>query len=167
MQEILPEPHEDCGWVFAGEGVATRMYDGTCCLLQEGKFYKRREIKKGIPLPFGFIQADFDEVTGKTVGWVEIEPTNREDKWHMLAFREGMEDGTYELLGPKIQGNPEGLTEYVLFKHSQAKEYLYIPRTFRGLREWLSVMDIEGLVFHHSDGRMAKIKKKDYGLRRR
>ena len=27
---ILPEHHPDCEWVFAGEGIATRKYDGTC-----------------------------------------------------------------------------------------------------------------------------------------
>jgi hypothetical protein len=41
------------------------------------------------------------------------------------------------------------------------------PRTFNELREWLSGMDIEGIVFHHPDGRMAKIKKRDFGIRRK
>lgn len=167
MREILPEPHKGCGWVFAGEGVATRKYDGTCCLISGGKLYKRREIKAGSPLPFGFIQADADdEVTGKVVGWVAAEPS-AEDKWHFSAFKEGMADGTYELLGPKIQGNPEGFTEHVLLKHSEAEVFADVPRTFDGLREWMRERDIEGLVFHHADGRMAKIKKRDYGMKRK
>jgi hypothetical protein len=37
---------------------------------------------------------------------------------------------------------------------------------FDGLRAWLAERDIEGLVFHHSDGRMAKIRKADFGLAR-
>jgi len=36
-----------------------------------------------------------------------------------------------------------------------------------GLREWFKGRDIEGLVFHHPDGRMAKIKKRDFGLKRK
>jgi len=36
-----------------------------------------------------------------------------------------------------------------------------------GFREWLKGRDIEGLVFHHPDGRMAKIKKRDFGLKRK
>ena len=28
---VLNEPHPDCVWVFGGAGVATRIYDGTCC----------------------------------------------------------------------------------------------------------------------------------------
>ena len=34
-------------WVVAGEGVALRKYDGTCCLIKDGKFYKRYELKAG------------------------------------------------------------------------------------------------------------------------
>jgi hypothetical protein len=163
MKEILPEPHKDCGWVFAGEGVATRKYDGTCCLVESGKMYKRREIKNGTPPPYGFVEADHDEVTGKIVGWVPVDPANAEDKWHIAAFKEGMKDGTYELLGPKIQGNPEGLTEHVLLKHSEAEQFADVPRTFDGIREWMEGRDIEGIVLHRPDGRMAKIKKRDYG----
>jgi len=35
------------------------------------------------------------------------------------------------------------------------------------LRDWIKPLDIEGLVFHHPDGRMAKIKKRDFGFRRK
>lgn len=41
------------------------------------------------------------------------------------------------------------------------------PRTFEGIREFLRWREIEGIVFHHPDGRMAKVKKKDYGMRRK
>lgn len=167
MREILPEPHKDCAWVFTGEGVATRKYDGTCCLIEGGKLYKRREIKVGAPVPADFVQADADEVTGKIVGWVPVDAASTEDRWHMAAFKDGMADGTYELLGPKIQGNPEGLAEHVLLRHSEAEQFAGVPRTFDGLREWMANKDIEGLVFHHPDGRMAKIKKRDYGHKRK
>ena len=40
------------------------------------------------------------------------------------------------------------------------------PRTFAELRRWLAGQDIEGLVWHHPDGRMAKIKRRDFGLER-
>lgn len=164
MCEILPEPHPDCAWVFAGEGVATRKYDGTCCLIEGGKFYKRRELKDGTKSPQDFVLADYDAVTGKAVGWVLVDDG---DKWHLAAWKDGLLDGTYELLGPKIQGNPEGYREHVLLKHSEAEQFVDVPRTFEELREWLVSRDIEGLVFHHPDGRMAKIKKRDYGLGRK
>ena len=34
-------------WVIAGEGVATRKFDGTCCLVRDGKLFKRYEVKAG------------------------------------------------------------------------------------------------------------------------
>jgi len=165
MQEIVPIQNSSCYWVFEGEGVATRKYDGTCCLIDNGKLFKRRELKQGSPVPVEFVKADFDEVTGKTVGWMPVTP---DDKWHIAAFKEGLPDGTYELLGPKIQGNPEGFADHRLLKHSDAERYELkdVNRTFLGLREFMMDKDIEGLVFHHSDGRMAKIKKRDYGLKR-
>lgn len=166
MREILNEPNLKCQWVFDGEGIATRKYDGTCCLIEGRKLYKRREIKKGAPIPIGFVHADADEITGKVVGWVEVDPSNTENKWHIEAFKVGMQDGTYELLGPKIQGNPEGFSEHVLLKHSEAEQFQDVPRTFDGLKEWMKDRDIEGIVFHHPDGRMGKIKKRDFGQKR-
>lgn len=47
MSRVVNEPHPDCAWVIAGEGVATRKYDGTCCMVREGKLFKRRELKGG------------------------------------------------------------------------------------------------------------------------
>lgn len=167
LKAILNEPNPSCAWVFDGEGVATRKYDGTCCLVQGGKLYKRREIKKGNPVPPDFMQADYDEVTGKTVGWVPVDENNAEDKWHIEAYRADMTDGTYELLGPRIQGNPEGSLEHKFLKHSQAQKYKDVPRTFDGLGDFLALRTIEGIVFHHPDGRMGKIKKRDYGMPRK
>lgn len=165
MSDILPVQHEDCGWVFDGVGVATRKYDGTCCLIASGVFYKRREIKKGRSIPTDFKPADYDKVTGKTVGWVPVSDI-ADDRWHNAVFAEVLGDGTYELCGPKIQGNPEGYASHVLIKHSSAEIYIEVLRTFEGIRNFLETKNIEGLVFHNPDGRMAKIKKRDYGMKR-
>lgn len=174
MKELLNEPHPDCDWVFNGEGVATRKYDGTCCLIKDGALFKRREIKIGKKVPDEFIIADADDNTGKMMGWMPTSTDNPEDKYHIEGFidayaEEGgeIEDGTYELLGPKIQGNPEVRKEHTLLKHSEAHQYKNVPREYEVLKEWLKDKDIEGLVWHHPDGRMAKIKKKDFGLKRK
>lgn len=66
-----------------------------------------------------------------------------------------------------MQGNPDGYDTHVLVKHSEAEQYAGVPRTFTGLRDCLADKDIEGLVFHHPDGRMAKIKKRDFGQPRK
>lgn len=165
MSELLDEPHPDCLWVFEGEGVATRKYDGTCCLIMNGKLYKRREYKQGKSSPDDFIQADYDSVTGKSVGWLPVYDGDAGDKWHLDAFRAGMADGTYELVGPKVQGNPEKYQFHTLIKHGGEMEFSP-PRDIFSLRLWLDEVDIEGIVYYHQDGRMGKIKKSDFGLTR-
>jgi len=164
MKKILREKSIGCEWVFDGEGTATRKYDGTCCKVDRCQYWKRREIKKGQPTPEGFKIEDYDKITGKTVGWMPVVESN-EDQWHMEAWDAGAtpDDGTYELCGPKVQGNPEGFDSHVLISHQKATQYEGILRTHEGIALFLEKMDIEGLVFHHPDGRMAKIKKRDYG----
>lgn len=160
-------------WVLAGEGLATRKFDGTCCLFRDGKLYKRYERKSGGIAPLNFEPAnEVDEITGKQQGWVPI-GKGPEDQWHREALenrktsfpRDPMIDGqTYELCGPKIQGNPEGENRHELLKHGSVG--LEVPRDFNGIREFLKVYDYEGIVWHHPDGRMVKIKAKDFGMRR-
>ena len=163
---VVDQIHAGCEWVFAGEGVATRKIDGTCCLVKDGMLFKRRELKERQLAPDGFFLEDYDPVTKKTVGWVPV-GDGEEDKWHREAWNalEYRMDGTCELVGPKVQGNPEEYAEHTLVYHSECEVY-NPPLTFEAMREWLSGKDIEGLVWHHSDGRMAKIKLRDFGLQR-
>ena len=156
-------------WVAAGEGFPTRKVDGTCCLVRGGKLYKRFELKSGRLEPRGFERAqEPDPVTGDCPGWVPV-GDGPEDRWHRQAFDITaclLPDGTYELCGPKVQANAEGYLEHVLLRHG----YLLAPdtpRTFEGLRNYLEAEDLEGIVWHHPDGRMVKIKKKDFGFKRR
>lgn len=162
---VIDEIHAGCEWVLNGDGVATRKLDGTSCMVRDGKLYKRRELRKGEPHPPTFDVSDQDVETGKTIGWLPV-LDGPEDRWHRDAFKPGLEDGTYELLGPKIQGNPERLGAHFLILHSEAAQLPDAPRTFSALREWFQGQDIEGIVFHHPDGRMAKIKLRDFGLKR-
>ena len=164
---VTREPDPACGWVFAGEGVATRKYDGTCVLVRDDTHYKRYEVKKGGTPPAGFEPAnDVDPETGKQQGWVLI-GSGPEDKWHREALGDSLwGNGTFELIGPKVQGNPEKTASHQFVPHSEAQVYPDFPRDFDGIKAALTGMDVEGVVFHHPDGRMAKIKKKDFGLPR-
>jgi hypothetical protein len=75
-------------------------------------------------------------------------------------------DGTYELCGPKVQGNPEKRLEHILIRHG-AERLALEDDTFEYIREYLATNDIEGIVFHHrTDDRMCKIRKTDFGIRR-
>lgn len=201
---VLPEVNDGCEWVLAGEGVATIKYDGTACLIRDGKLYKRFDRKakdmKGKlppdwkptvdnwawkPAPEGWEAAqDPDPVTAHWPGWMPVSDTAPEDKYHREAWGavtdrfvdwtgvDGhtvseavifLPDGTYELIGEKVQRNPYGLTRHTLAPHgilvTDPPE-----RTFDGLRQWLWEHEEEGIVYHHPDGRMAKIRRKDFGF---
>jgi hypothetical protein len=163
---VLDRPHSECGWVFAGEGVATRKINGTCCLVRDGHLFERREFKKNDPGPGTLEVVEFDDETGKSVGWVPV-TDDPSDRWHREAFSPDLADGTYELVGPKVQGNPEGYERHSLVPHDALIMVDQPPREFAGLASWFVGKDIEGVVFHHPDGRMGKIKKRDFGLRRK
>ena len=154
-------------WVAAGEGTATRKWDGTCCLIREGKLYKRYEVPKHGKPPLNFEPANqVDPNTGKQQGWVPV-GDGPDDRWHREALdgQPGLPDGTYELLGPKIQGNPEQREKHALLRHG-CDTMNDCPRTFNALRDYLQRHNIEGIVWHHPDGRMVKIKARDFGIQR-
>lgn len=131
-------------------------------MVRGGKLFKRHELKSGKVAPDGFEPAqEPDPVTGDIPGWVPVGDGN-EDRWHREAM-EGLEtpDGTYELVGPRIQGNPDGFERHTLVRHGLVL-LLDAPRDFDGIKEYLRTRSIEGIVWHHPDGRMVKIKRRDF-----
>jgi hypothetical protein len=155
-----------CEWVLAGEGTPTRKYDGTCVMFDGVNWWARREVKEGKGAPAGFQPVSHDPETGK-IGWESI-ANSPFAKFHVeaLLLDDYWPEGTYELCGPKVQGNPEGYSVHSLIWHPSA-EVLDVPdRSFAGISATLKGLDVEGIVFHHPDGRMAKIKGRDFGLRR-
>lgn len=162
---VIDQIVEGSEWVANGEGIATRKWDGTCCLIKDGILYKRHEVKKGKTRPECFIPSqEPDAITGDITGWVKV-GDGPEDARHREAFDalKGKFDGTYELCGPKVQGNPEGFDSHVLVSHGYPT-LPDAPRTYDAIRDYLKDNDIEGIVWHHLDGRMVKIKGKDFGL---
>lgn len=79
-----------------------------------------------------------------------------------------LRDGTYELCGPKVNGNPEGLDKHAFIPHGKD----VLDFTFSGgdpydeVKAWLSTRDIEGIVWWNDGNPVAKIKKRDLGLER-
>lgn len=148
-----------------GEGVATRKYDGACCLVRGSKLFKRYEVGRGKKPPAAFEAAsEVDPATGKQQGWLPV-GDGPEDRWFREAMSdfESLGDGTYELVGPKVQGNPENFGFHTLVRHG--RHLLHdCPRDYAGLKAYLDKAGIEGVVWHHDDGRMVKIKAKDFGL---
>ena len=168
---VYNEVTSGCEWVLAGEGVATRKWDGTACMMRDGCLYKRHDCKrvrdgkfKPPPPNWEPCQPEPDFETGHWPGWLPV-GEGSEDKWHREAVQHSidLEDGTYELCGPKVQGNPESLPTHSLIRHGQCA-LADVPRDFYLLRGYLWDMQIEGVVFYHPDGRMAKIKRRDFGF---
>lgn len=175
---VLEQVTPGCEWVLDGEGVATRKIDGTCCMYDGERWWARREVKPGKTSPLGFWPVQYDATTGKSVGWEPVEQSSFA-KWHAAALAndvpldnwpisEPVEDATYELIGEKVQGNPEGVVGHLLVRHGYRaavddEELRSAGRTFFGLRAWLLGHPAwEGIVWHHPDGRMAKLKGRDF-----
>jgi hypothetical protein len=163
---VTREPNPECAWVFAGEGVATRKYDGTCVMLDDdGRWWARREVKPGKDIPPNWVLADHDAETGKAMGWEPIEQSSFA-KLHAeaLTWLTDMEPGTYELIGPKINGNPERAPHHDLVFHDATiiNTDAPVPLDFDGLRAWLHAHPFEGIVWHGPDGRYAKLKARDF-----
>jgi len=175
--EIEPVLSDGCDWVLQGKGTATRKVDGTPVLIRGGHAYKRREVKPGRTPPAGFQHVETDEETGKEVGWVPIQPTDPCDRYFVEGIN-GTEIGvppphgrTYELVGPKVQGNTENLDRHILIPHDSNELQIARPPRIAGcvaqtafdiLRTYLGRYPHEGIVWHHPDGRRAKIKRRDF-----
>lgn len=150
------------------QGIATIKVDGSCCAIIGDKFYKRYDAKKGKKPPVGAIPCcDPDPVTGHWPHWVEVDPSNPDDKWFSEAFNNsrkmGMEweNGTYEAIGPHFQGNPYKLKEDILVKHGTM--VVNIKRDFESISQWLNDNAVEGLVFWLDGEPVCKIKRTDFG----
>jgi hypothetical protein len=160
-------------WVLNGEGIATRKFDGHCCLVKDGKLYKRYTVKGMAVPPEGFEPfTGNDAIPTQRHGWLPI-ADDPNDKAFRAAWQRGVDsdgqlfrDGTYELCGPKVQGNPEGFAEPVLVRHG-ATLLEGVPHDYDGLRSYLESSGIEGIVWHHPSGWKVKIRAEDFGIKRR
>ena len=173
LGRVINEVNPENQWVIDGEGIPTRKYDGTASAIINGTLYKRYDVKKGRQVPDGAIPCqEADLITGHHPHWLKCDINKSEDKYFFEAFDLLIErgwriDGTYELIGEKIQGNPEKIKGHQLVRHGMTTITDINPISFENIKEYLRTEDIEGIVFYHKiDGRMCKIRKKDFGFKR-
>lgn len=162
---------EECERAFL-EGIPTIKFDGSCCAVIDGEFYKRYDAKKGKPIPEGAIkcQDEPDEITGHLPCWVKISKDDPSDKWFIRAYENyeavygTPEGGTYEAIGQHFNGNPYDLDFDTLTAHGKYAVKLE-PRTFESVKEYLEKDTNEGLVFWYEGRPVCKIKRSDFGLK--
>ena len=152
-------------WVLEGEGVATVKWDGSCCAIIDGKFYKRYDAKKGRKPPANAIPCcPPDPVTGHHPHWVPVSYDNPADQWFVVAYSRTRDaiDGTYEAIGPHFQGNPYWLPNDVLRRHGC--DEIQVERSFDGIKAFLAEHEMEGIVFWKDGEPKCKIKRSDFGF---
>ena len=153
-------------------GTPTIKFDGSCCAVIKGKFYKRYDAKRGKQIPIGAIkcQEKADEVTGHLPCWVRVKEDNPSDKWFIRALDNTLEilgeveNGTYEAVGKHFNANPYNLSYDTLIKHGESK-ILNLERTFDGVKDYLENHEIEGIVFWLNNEPICKIKRSDFGFK--
>lgn len=110
--------------------------------------------------------------------YIDADQNDPQDKWIWDALNnsilEDLPDGEWsaEAIGKNIQGNPLKLegNRLLFFTLGQAPVLENVPTTFDELKAWLPKQRsklnpeayIEGIVWHHPDGSMVKIKAKDF-----
>lgn len=166
---ILPNITHGCEEAFL-KGKATIKWDGSCCAVIDGEFYKRYDAKKGRKIPEGAISCcEPDPVTGHHPHWVKVDPDNPADRWFMEAYKYNIEhyreveDGTYEAIGSHFQGNPYDFNCDMLMLHGRT-EKSDVGRSFEQIKWWLQNNQAEGLVFWLDGEPVCKIKRTDFGL---
>ena len=169
--KVTPKLRAGCEWVIAGEGTPTEKVDGTNVRLTIRSGRVVRVEKRKNP-------SRVEKQQGIIDGWyVDADEYGPDDKWIYEAVR-GTDvttwpDGEHsvEALGPNIQGNPLGLDSHRCVPFDlEIPIYQDVPRSFEGLMQFLATLEsryspghlAEGIVFHHADGRRAKIKRKDF-----
>jgi hypothetical protein len=167
--------NEKSAWVFAEPAVATVKRDGTGVVITEdNEVLVRRSVKKGKRIPEGFRLAEVDPFTGHMFG---VEPVAQSGFKAMMTEalpKTGklLEPGTYELCGPKINGNSEGLDAHVLIRHGSevlpiipdmrtvdpVEAFGLLKEVFAELKE----QNVEGVVWWGANDKRVKLRVKDF-----
>lgn len=191
IKTLLPKDPNDLGKVIPGEPTVEVTHfaikiDGTSCLIKDGipycrydvKLFKRKngqiiktftEEELNEKLPEGAMACqEPDMKSGHWPHWIPVLASNAEHKYILEGFENLVlkVDGTFECIGPKIQGNPHGEEKHIWIHH-QAKELIFDVEnwrenpyeTFKNLFEYFKW---EGLVAYNGIDPVAKIRRSDF-----
>lgn len=169
--------------------------DGTSCMVKDGNPYCRFDVKlfkrkKGeiiefskeeilSKIPNGAIACqEPDEKSGHWPHWIPVLITP-EQQYIYEGFRMlcenvhlnggSVKDGTYECIGPKIQGNPHNMDEHFWVRHSRDDIIVHLDNEWKKnpyefFKEFLKEFPWEGLVaYDKNDIPIGKIRRSDFG----
>ena len=171
--EATNEINEPAAWIFEEPARATLKRDGTSITVTgDGQVFARRSVKRGKTAPPDFILAETDSFTGHSFGLEPIEQSGFNKMFKEAVGEGSLTAGTYELCGPKVNGNPEGLASHKLLAHgsdeadeipdmsklSRAEAYETLKTIFAGYKE----RGIEGVVWWGAKGKRTKLRVKDF-----
>lgn len=193
-----------------GNLVASWKLDGTCCMIKDGILYRRLDIRKGAVAPPDAIMGELHGNKAK-ICWLRVNgSTKPEDVNHLSCITEGGystldrhgnhvvlplvadESYTFELIGPKVGGNPYGLPDsddvvvtiskkgvattrmiprHYLVRHGDftidfpIDELLAAPNKVDWFRKYIVDAKVEGVVFRHKHtGTFYKINRGHIGV---
>lgn len=96
-------------------------------------------------------------------GNVVFEPGTDKTAIHAIeVLAVNLPDGAYEAMGPSFGGNNHQFGKDVAYNFSDLT--IDAPRDYDGLANFFKKNAMEGIVWHHQDGRMVKVKSADLGV---
>ena len=190
---ILPKDPSDLGKVVSGkvmDGIVSfrLKIDGTSCMIKDGKPYCRFDVKtiknkKGVKtvismeelinkIPEGAIACqEPDSKSGHWPHWIPVT-----DAPEHKYIKEGFEnlfnpvDGTYECIGPKLQGNPHNVDKHLWVAHFSdllifdLNEDGWRKDAFEFFNKFFKEFHWEGLVAYDKNNvPIGKIRRSDFG----
>jgi hypothetical protein len=169
---LSKETNPENDWVFTDPTVvAYRKLDGASAAIINGNIYsrymsrQRKNTAAQVPLNGIPAQLNIDEATQTHPYWVPAEAKGT-GKHHYNAFinQPGLPDGTYELIGPSINGNPDDVVINTLMSHNADSLLVKLPEviTREILKQLIISQPWEGLVFRNSNDDMCKLRRVDF-----
>lgn len=159
-------------WIDEPKVVATIKFDGTAVALFGNKVFKRLDLKPGRTLPpnlTAYECSPADPITGHHPYWIECDPSDPSNKYVFEGFSNTadlkQQDWTYELCGPKVNGNPENLSKHILIPHGIPMLCAPKPNLIDIFECLVSRPSQEGIVFWRNSGLNSdkcKIRRKDF-----
>lgn len=197
--QYIPEVEPGNEWALIRPTRVTVKWDGTCCAVFNGQLFARRQVKTSKlrareqrfnSTPLGAILSEspagfrpFYIGSSRIYGWIPVtdDPNCRKHRQFLqeqsLSLTDPLPpghypDGTYELIGPGVNGNNHGLEKLELRKHGLdcldfSIDYGYEPvdEVFRRFKRFFEKTPREGVVIWSVNHLACKVRSDGFGIK--